>query len=157
MNRLHALTLILFVGLTVAGGSLIGYLSIPGPWYQALEKPAFNPPNWIFGPVWTTLYVLIGLAGARVFIRERGTWLPRIWFIQIALNFIWSPVFFVLHRPDLALAVLVAMLVAILTFIAAAWNRDRPSALLFVPYVLWVSFAGLLNGAIWWLNPATAG
>ncbi|WP_412050664.1 TspO/MBR family protein [Hoeflea sp. Naph1] len=153
MTKSHALTLILFVVLTVAAGSLVGYSSIPGPWYQALQKPPFNPPNWIFGPVWTALYVLIGIAGARVFIRERGNWLPKIWFLQMALNLVWSPIFFTLHRPDLALAVLVAMLLAILTFIAMAWSRDRPSALLFLPYAAWVSFAGLLNGAIWWLNP----
>lgn len=153
MTKSHALTLILFVVLTVAGGSLIGYSSIPGPWYQELHKPSFNPPNWIFGPVWTALYVLIGIAGARAFIRERGMWLPKIWFVQMALNFTWSPVFFSLQRPDLALVILVAMLLAILSFIALAWNRDRPSALLFLPYAAWVSFAGLLNGAIWWLNP----
>jgi len=152
MTKSHALTLILFVVLTVAAGSLVGYSSIPGPWYQDLQKPAFNPPNWIFGPVWTALYVIIGIAGARVFIRERGNWLPKIWFLQMALNLVWSPIFFTLHRPDLALAVLVAMLLAILTFIAMAWSRDRPSALLFLPYAAWVSFAGLLNGAIWWLN-----
>ena len=138
MTKTHALTLIVFVVLTVAAGSLVGYSSIPGPWYQELQKPAFNPPNWIFGPVWSALYVLIGIAGARVFIRERGNWLPKIWFLQMALNFIWSPVFFTLHRPDL---------------ITMAWSRDRPSALLFLPYAAWVSFAGLLNGAIWWLNP----
>jgi len=154
MNKSHALTLILFVVLTVAAGNLVGYSSIPGPWYQDLQKPPFNPPSWIFGPVWTALYVLIGIAGARAFIRERGNWLPKIWFLQMALNFVWSPIFFTLHRPDLALAVLVAMLLAILTFIAMAWSRDRPSALLFLPYAAWVSFAGLLNGAIWWLNPA---
>lgn len=87
MSKSHALTLILFVVLTVIAGSLIGYASIPGPWYQDLQKPFFNPPNWIFGPVWTVLYVLIGIAGARVFIRERGNWLPRLWFLQMALNF----------------------------------------------------------------------
>ncbi|AKI02810.1 TspO and MBR related protein [Hoeflea sp. IMCC20628] len=152
MNKSHALALFLFVGLTVAGGSLIGYFSIPGPWYQGLEKPSFNPPNWIFGPVWTTLYVLVGIAGARAFIKERGNWLSKIWFVQMALNFAWSPVFFVLHRADLALVVLIAMLISILAFIATAWNRDRPAALLFLPYAAWVSFAGLLNGAIWWLN-----
>jgi hypothetical protein len=71
MNKKNALTLILFVVLTVAGGNLVGYLSIPGAWYEGLQKPWFNPPNWIFGPVWTVLYVLVGIAGARVFIRER--------------------------------------------------------------------------------------
>ncbi|KJS18304.1 MAG: CrtK/TspO family sensor protein [Hoeflea sp. BRH_c9] len=152
MTKSHALILILFAGLTVAGGSLIGYLSIPGPWYEGVSKPWFNPPNWIFGPVWTALYLLVGIAGARVFIRERGNWLPRLWFVQMALNFAWSPVFFILNRADLALIVLLALLLAIVAFMALAWTRDRPSALLFIPYAAWVSFAGLLNGAIWWLN-----
>ena len=67
MNKKNALTLILFIVLTVAGGNLVGYLSIPGAWYEGLQKPWFNPPNWIFGPVWTVLYVLVGIAGARVF------------------------------------------------------------------------------------------
>lgn len=154
MSRSHALTLILFVGLTVAGGSLIGSFSIPGAWYDGLLKPSFNPPGWIFGPVWTLLYVLVGIVGARAFIRARGTWLPRLWFVQMALNFVWSPAFFVAHRVDIALVVLMALLVVILGFITVAWSRDRPSALLFIPYAAWVGFAGLLNGAIWLLNAA---
>tara|TARA_R110002020_G_scaffold4977_7_gene21327 strand:- start:625 stop:1089 length:465 start_codon:yes stop_codon:yes gene_type:complete len=153
MSKSNAVTLILFVVLTVAGGSLVGFFSMPGPWYEALEKPWFNPPNWIFGPVWTALYILIGIAGARVWIRDRGGPLPKVWFVQIALNFLWPLVFFTAERPDLALVVLAGMLVSILAFIALAWRRDRPSALMFVPYALWVSFAGLLNATIWWLNP----
>jgi benzodiazapine receptor len=70
----------------------------------------------------------------------------------MTLNFAWPLVFFAARRPDLALPVLIAMLILILAFIAMAWRRDRPSALMFTPYALWVSFAGLLNGAIWWLN-----
>ncbi len=152
MNKKNALTLILFIVLTVAGGNLVGYLSIPGAWYEGLQKPWFNPPNWIFGPVWTVLYVLVGIAGARVFIRECGGSLTRLWFLQLALNFAWSPAFFLMQRPDLSLVVLLGMLVTILLFIAKAWNRDRPSALLFLPYAAWVSFAGCLNAALWWLN-----
>jgi benzodiazapine receptor len=67
----------LFVAFTVAGGSFIGYFSIPGPWYAALSKPAFNPPNWIFGPVWTVLYILIGIAGARVWLNHRDSALAK--------------------------------------------------------------------------------
>jgi benzodiazapine receptor len=152
MSRSNALTLLLFVAFTVAGGSLIGYFSIPGSWYAALSKPIFNPPNWIFGPVWTVLYILIGIAGARVWLNHRDSALPKLWCAQIALNFAWPLVFFAARRPDLALPVLIAMLISILAFIALAWRRDRPSALLFLPYAVWVSFAGLLNGAIWWLN-----
>lgn len=154
MSKTYAVTLLVFIVLTVAGGSVIGYFSMPGPWYAALEKPSFNPPNWVFGPVWTVLYILIGIAGARVWVNDRHGALPRLWFLQIALNYAWPLVFFTAKRPDLALPVLIAMWLAILAFIALGWRRDRPSALLFVPYALWVSFAGLLNGAIWWLNPA---
>ncbi|MEQ8480680.1 MAG: TspO/MBR family protein [Hoeflea sp.] len=154
MSRTYAVTLLLFIVVTVAGGSLIGYFSIPGPWYTALEKPSFNPPNWVFGPVWTVLYILIGIAGARVWFNDRHRVLSRLWFLQIALNYAWPLVFFAARRPDLALPVLIGMWLAILAFIAIAWRHDRPSALLFVPYAVWVSFAGLLNGAIWWLNPA---
>lgn len=152
MNKKKALTLILFVVLSLAGGSLIGFFSAPGPWYSELEKPAFNPPNWIFGPVWTVLYVMIGIAGARVWFLDRSGPLVRIWFVQMALNYLWPLVFFAARRPDLALPVLLAMLVAILSFIVLAWRRERPSALLFLPYLAWVSFAGLLNAAIWQLN-----
>ncbi|WP_420407635.1 TspO/MBR family protein [Hoeflea sp.] len=154
MSRTYALTLLLFVVLTVAGGSMIGYFSVPGPWYAELQKPEFNPPSWIFGPVWTVLYVLIGIAGARVWVNDRSGGLPRLWFLQIGLNYLWPLVFFTGRRPDLALPVLAAMWLAILAFIVLAWRRDRPSALLFLPYLAWVSFAGVLNGSIWWLNPA---
>lgn len=154
MNKKKALTLILFVVLSLAGGSLIGISSAPGPWYAALEKPAFNPPNWIFGPVWTVLYVLIGIAGARVWFLDRSGPLVRIWFAQMALNYLWPLVFFAARRPEQALPVLLAMLIAILSFIVLAWRRERPSALLFLPYLAWVSFAGLLNAAIWQLNSA---
>lgn len=154
MTKSNAVTLVLFILLTVLGGSLIGYFSVPGPWYQALEKPWFNPPNWIFGPVWSVLYVMIGIAGARTFILDRNGPLRKIWFIQIALNFLWPLVFFAAQRPDLAIIVLAGMLLSILAFIAIAWRRDRPSALMFMPYAVWVSFAGLLNATIVWLNPA---
>ncbi|WP_299869071.1 TspO/MBR family protein [uncultured Hoeflea sp.] len=154
MNKKKAQTLILFVVLSLAGGSLIGVFSAPGSWYAELEKPAFNPPNWVFGPVWTVLYVLIGIAGARVWFLDRSGPLVRIWFVQMALNYLWPLVFFAARRPDLALPVLLAMLVAILSFIVLAWRRERPSALLFLPYLAWVSFAGLLNAAIWQLNSA---
>jgi benzodiazapine receptor len=152
MSKSNALMLILFIGLSLAGGSLIGYFSAPGPWYAALEKPPFNPPNWLFGPVWTVLYVLIGIAGARVWHNQRASALPTIWFVQLGLNFAWPLVFFTARRPDLALPALIAMLLSIAAFIVLAWRRDRPSALMFVPYAFWVGFAGILNGAIWWLN-----
>ena len=142
----------LFIALVLVGGTAIGLLSAPGAWYAALEKPAFNPPNWIFAPVWTALYVLIGLAGARVWGAGPNTWAMKLWWLQLALNFAWSPIFFQLHSAVLALVIVAAMLAAIIAFIAASWRHDRKAALLFAPYAAWVSFATLLNAAIVALN-----
>ncbi|MEQ1811560.1 MAG: TspO/MBR family protein [Terricaulis sp.] len=144
--------LAVFIALVVLGGTAIGFLSLPGEWYAALEKPAFNPPNWIFAPVWTTLYVLIGIAGARTWSLGRTTAGMTLWWVQLALNWIWSPIFFVLHAPLVALAVVASMLIAIIAFIATSWRRDRISAMLFLPYAAWVSFASLLNAGIVVLN-----
>lgn len=102
MNRFGSLALFLF--LVIGGGLAIGYLTAPGEWYACLAKPSFNPPGWIFGPVWTVLYVLIAVAGWRIFERDRPGWQTRLWWAQLALNFLWSPVFFAAHRIGLALA-----------------------------------------------------
>ncbi|MDP3898752.1 MAG: TspO/MBR family protein [Mesorhizobium sp.] len=146
------LTLAAFVVLVLGGGLLMGASNLPGPWYDALQKPWFNPPNWLFGPAWTTLYILIAIAGWRTYERKPRGNAMRLWWAQLVLNFAWSPAFFTMHSIGLALVVVTAMLLAILGFVALTWNRDRPAALLFVPYAAWVSFATALNAAIWWLN-----
>lgn len=145
-------SLIVFIVAVIVCGSAIGLVTAPGEWYASLQKPPFNPPNWIFGPVWTILYVLIGIAGWRAWRLERDGVLMVVWLVQMALNFLWSPIFFVAQNPMLALVIVLAMLGTILTFIALAWNRDRTAALLFIPYAAWVSFASLLNASIVWLN-----
>lgn len=145
-------TTAVFVALVVLSGTAVGLLSAPGEWYAALTKPAFNPPNWVFAPAWTTLYVLIGIAGARTWSMARDTWRMKLWWLQLALNLIWSPIFFLLHSAALALGVVAVMLVVIIAFIAASWRSDRTAALLFMPYAAWVSFATLLNAAIVVLN-----
>jgi tryptophan-rich sensory protein len=150
MNKI--LTHALFVVIVVAIGAAIGLMNIPGEWYQSLAKPPFNPPNWIFGPVWTTLYVLIGIAGARTWLAGRSSATMRIWFTQMLLNFLWSPAFFGLHSPLLGLVIIVPLLLAIIAFIRASWNADRVSAVLFLPYVAWVGFATLLNLSLFILN-----
>ncbi|MBL8580161.1 MAG: tryptophan-rich sensory protein [Mesorhizobium sp.] len=141
-----------FILLVVGGGLLIGLLTAPGPWYAELAKPSFNPPNWIFGPVWTILYVLIAVAGWRVWQRDRSGPAIKLWWLQLVLNFAWSPVFFALHSVGFALVIIVALFATILAFIAVARSTDHVSAWLFVPYACWVGFASLLNGAIWQLN-----
>ena len=92
-----------FILLVVGGGLLIGFLTAPGPWYEALAKPSFNPPNWLFGPVWTVLYVFIAIAGWRIWQRERPGTAMKLWWLQLVLNFLWSPVFFALQQIGLAL------------------------------------------------------
>ena len=141
-----------FVLLVVGGGLLIGFFTAPGPWYEALAKPSFNPPNWLFGPVWTVLYVLIAVAGWRIWQRERSGAAMKLWWLQLTLNFLWSPVFFALHRIGLALVVILALLAAVLVFIAIARKVDGLAAWFFVPYAAWVAFASLLNASIWMLN-----
>ena len=132
-------------------GLLIGTVTRPDGWYAGLAKPSFNPPGWVFGPVWTILYVLIAIAGARTFEGGAGRAFS-LWLVQMALNFAWSPVFFGLHRPGIALLIIAALLVTILMFIAYRWRGDRVSATLFVPYAAWVAFASVLNASIVVLN-----
>lgn len=144
--------LILFLALMLVGGTAIGFATMPGEWYAALEKPSFNPPNWIFGPVWTTLYVLIAIAGWRTWRSARDSLAMKLWWMQVVLNFAWSPVFFGAHQIGAALAIILALLVTILAFITTAWRRDRIAAILFAPYAAWVGFASLLNGSIFALN-----
>ena len=141
----------IFLVVVLGGGLSIGAVARPGEWYAALKKPLFNPPNWVFAPAWTLLYIMIAVAGARSF--ARGPDLDfGLWVAQLALNFVWSPVFFGLHRPRFALAIVAALLATILVFVAVNWSADRMSALLFLPYAAWVTFATLLNAAIVRLN-----
>lgn len=148
--------LALFLAVTLGGGLLIGATNAPGPWYAALDKPPFNPPDWLFAPVWSVIYVLIAIAGWRIWRLRDAPGKPggamTAWWVQLGLNFLWSPVFFTLQAPGLALVIILALFAAVAAFIVLAWERDRPAALLFVPYEAWVAFATLLNASIWWRN-----
>ncbi len=146
------LPLVLFVLLVAGGGSLIGTNNIPGEWYANLNKPAFNPPNWIFGPVWTVLYIMIGIAGWRIWRLRRTGGAMTAWWVQLGFNFLWSPVFFTLQNIGMALVIIIGMLISIIAFVVLAWRQDRAAALLFLPYLAWVSFATLLNASIFYLN-----
>ena len=146
------LVLVVFLVLVVGGGSAIGMVTRPEGWYAALEKPPFNPPNWIFAPVWTILYVLVAVAGWRTFRRDPGSGAMKLWAAQLVLNFLWSPVFFAAHMVGAALAVVALLFVAIVGFVAASWNADRAAAWMFVPYAAWVAFASFLTYNVWKLN-----
>jgi len=127
----------------------------PGEWYRGLRKPAFQPPNWLFGPVWTVLYVCMALAAWLVwsaggFRRARGALV--LFAVQLVLNGAWTPLFFGLHRPGIAFVELVALWVAIVLTTWRFFRIRAPAGVLMLPYLAWVSFAGVLNFAIWRLN-----
>ena len=146
------LALVLFVAIVLGGGLVIGYLTAPGAWYAELNKPSFNPPGWIFGPVWTLLYIAIALAGWMIWERRVEGVVMQLWWAQLALNFAWSPMFFSTHQIGLALVIILALLLTILAFIVTTWREVRSAALLFLPYAVWVAFASVLNAAIFILN-----
>jgi tryptophan-rich sensory protein len=139
--------LALFVAAVLGGGMLIGINNPPGDWYAGLQKPWFTPPGILFPIAWTILYILVAVAGWRVFDAGLGG-ARALWVAQMALNFAWSPVFFGAHLVGWGLAIILALLAAILLFIGATWRTDRPAALCFLPYAAWVAFASLLNGSI---------
>ena len=118
-------------------------------WYAGLAKPSFNPPNWIFGPVWSTLYVLMACSA-------NAAWEARLarrtFFIILLVNALWSLLFFGLHRPDLALIDSLAYLTLLVAWLRRLWPQHRGAALLQLPHLAWVSFATVLNASIWWLN-----
>ena len=145
-------SLLFFLALTVGGGLVIGVFTLPGEWYAGLVKPSFNPPNWIFGPVWTALYIMIAIAGWRVYQRDPSGLAMKIWWMALALNFLWSPVFFGAQLLGMALFIILMLLAAIFVFIVRARAADRTAALLFAPYAAWVAFASLLNASLYMLN-----
>ncbi|RYD17285.1 MAG: tryptophan-rich sensory protein, partial [Verrucomicrobiaceae bacterium] len=130
-------------GLSSAGGG--------GEWYQGLTKPSGTPPSWVFGPVWSVLYLMMGIALGRLV--HRKAW-SAVWVFcaQFALNVVWTPVFFGAHRIALAMAIIVALWLGIVMLIRMARGVDRLSAGLLLPYLAWVSYATYLNAGFLWLN-----
>ena len=149
-----SLMLAAFLAATFSAAAL-GGLFPPGEWYAGLVKPAWNPPNWLFGPVWTVLYLMIAVSGWLVW-REAGFSGARtallLFAVQLVLNATWSWVFFGLRRPDLAFAVIVLLELSILGLIALFRPFSMTASLLLVPYLLWVGFASVLNATLWRLN-----
>ncbi len=129
--------------------------AIPG-WYTTLNKPVFSPPNFVFGPVWTILYLFMGISAYLVWskgLKKRGVKEALTFFVvQLGLNFLWSLLFFGLHSPLIALVDIAALIIAILIVIRKFYKVSKTAGYLLVPYLLWVSFAGYLNLSIWLLN-----
>ena len=142
------------IGTLVVGttASVFTEPSIAG-WYASLTKPTFNPPNWIFAPVWTALYVMMAVAAWRAW-RFAGVMSVALmlYFLQLTLNFAWSLIFFSLHLIDVALIDIVALWIAILATSIAFIRADKVAGLLMLPYLAWVSFAAVLSAEIWRLN-----
>jgi tryptophan-rich sensory protein len=125
-------------------------------WYTTIVKPTWNPPNWVFAPVWTTLYLLMSIAAWRAWraaaTPSEATKTLWLYGAQLVLNALWSVLFFSLHRPDLALLEIVLFLSLLITLFVRFARTDRLAAILWSPYVAWVSFASFLNYTIWSLN-----
>jgi tryptophan-rich sensory protein len=148
---------IICVALCLAAGGIGAFFTETGQWYQELEKPVFNPPSWVFGPVWTTLYILIGIAAGLVwsekFSKNEHRKRAMRWFwIQLVINTLWSFSFFGLKNPLVGLINIILLLVAILITTRLFFSINKLSGWLMIPYILWVSYATVLNFSIWSLN-----
>jgi len=148
------LVLVGWLALTFAAAATGVFVS-SGGWYASLAKPAWNPPSWLFGPVWTLLYAMMAVAAWLVW-REGGWKAQRrtlsLYLMQWALNALWTPLFFGLQRPGLAFAEIITLDAAVLGTFMAFWRVRRAAGLLLVPYTFWVAFATVLNITIWRLN-----
>ena len=153
-ERPYYIALLGFILACLAIGGLGGWVTSGSvaTWFPTLNKPPFNPPAWVFGPVWTTLYVMMGVAAWRVWRKAGWGTALNLFAAQLALNCAWSFLFFGLQSPGLALLDIVPLLALILLTIRAFWPIDRIAGGLLMPYAAWVSFATLLNASIWWLN-----
>lgn len=135
------------------GGAITA--SSVGTWYQTLNKPFFNPPDWLFGPVWTALFAAMAVAAWWVWRHGPSPAVTRalqLHGLQLALNFTWTAIFFGLQQPAAAFFQIIVFWLAVAATIQAFAQVDRWAAWLMVPYLAWISFAAALNGAIWWLN-----
>ncbi len=145
-----------FIGAAFVAGAIGSWATIENvrAWYPGLVKPAWNPPGWVFAPVWTTLYVLMGVAAGRSW-RADGPGarlLTRLYFVQLALNALWSVLFFALKKPGWALIDIALLWLLLVRLQAGLWRADRTAGALWLPYLLWVTFAAALNAAIVRLN-----
>ncbi len=158
MKPFRPLVLLAFIAVTLAAGAIGSTATFRNvtTWYPMLEKPTWTPPSAWFGPVWTALYFAMSVAGWRAW-RNAATpaataGVIRLYGAQLILNALWSVLFFGMRRPDLALIDIIALWLLLLVGLIRFWRLDRLAGILWVPYLLWVSFATALNASIWSLN-----
>ena len=155
--------LVIAIALPLVVGGLSGFATSGGvaTWYPTLVKPPFNPPAWVFGPVWTLLYIMMGAAAFLVWRHEPATAEVRLalvaFIVQLALNGLWSILFFGLQAPGWALVEIVLLWLAIGATLVLFWSVVPAAGLLLIPYLAWVSFATVLNASLWWLNRIPTG
>ena len=158
-----AIKLVISLAVPLAIGGLSGFATSRGvnSWYPTLIKPSFNPPGWIFGPVWTALYIMMGVAAFLVWregLDTEGVKLALTLFaIQLFLNGLWSVLFFGMQAPGWALIEIGALWLAIVVTLVLFWRVSPTAGMLLLPYWAWVSFATVLNASLWWLNRAPSG
>ena len=132
-----------------------GAMFQPGDWYRGLAKPRWTPPDWLFPVAWTVLYLSMSAAAARVAMLPDTGQALALWSVQIALNTLWTPVFFGLRRIGAGLVIIFLLWLAVAATMVAFWQHDAIAGALFVPYLVWVTVAGMLNRSVWHRNPAT--
>lgn len=158
MKLADSLKIVISCGLCLSAGLLGSVFSAESitDWYPALKKPPFTPPPWLFGPVWTALYILMGISAFLIW--KKGLKSPKVkltlllFIIQLSLNAAWTPIFFGLKMPLLAFADILLLWAAILLTIICSLKISKTAAILLVPYIIWVTFAAVLNAAICLLN-----
>lgn len=147
-----------FILISQLAGVVGSFFTAPAisTWYSTLNKPSFNPPSWVFGPAWITLYTLMGIASYLIWQKRGESSLAKtaliIFFVHLVFNALWSIIFFGFHSPMWAFVEIVFLWAMILSLIVIFYKIDRRAAYLLVPYILWVSFASVLNFSIWRLN-----
>jgi tryptophan-rich sensory protein len=156
MKRTEVVKLIICCGVPMAVGFGGSFFTNSLDWYQILAKPAFNPPSWIFAPVWTVLYLLMGISAFLVWRKEPADAAVKValacFVLQLVFNALWTPIFFGAKQPLIAFADIVLLWLAIAATIICFYRVCKLSAILLVPYILWVSFAAVLNASICMLN-----
>jgi len=158
MSAKSVVSLAIAVGIVFAAAAIgsVGTSSSVSTWYQTIRRPVFTPPGWVFGPVWTVLYVMMAVAAWMVWRKfgfgPTGRVPLALFGIQLVLNACWSLLFFGLQNPGLALVEIIFLWAAVLATTVRFWRVAPTAGLLMVPYLLWGSFACVLNASIWWMN-----
>ncbi|WP_265501852.1 tryptophan-rich sensory protein TspO [Paracoccus beibuensis] len=148
--------ILIFLLASVAAAST-GVIFKPGAWYEGLRKPSFTPPNWAFPVAWTVIYLLSAFAAARVAALPGAGLALALWAAQIALNTLWTPVFFGARQMAIGMVVIATLLVTVASMTVAFWQLDWRAGLMILPYLAWLCVAAALNWRIWRDNPGAAG